>query len=77
MYSHATFRLSTGVPFLALTGTANDKMQQSIVKELAMKKDTVVLNISPERTTIRFTVVKTERRSSASSAVAGGSHQGP
>ena len=61
MYSHATFCLSTGVPFLALTGTANDKMQQSIVKELAMKKDTVVLNISPERTNIRFTVVKTKR----------------
>lgn len=60
-YSHATILVSSGVPFLALTGTANDKMQETIVKELAMKKDTVVLNISPERTNIRFTVVKTKR----------------
>ena len=60
-YSHATILVASGVPFLALTGTANDKMQETIVKESAMKKDTVVLNISPERTNIRFTVVKTKR----------------
>ena len=59
--SHSTILFPTGVPFLALTGTANDKMQETVVKELAMKKDTVFLNISPERTNIRFTVVKTKR----------------
>ena len=53
--------LYLGIPFLALTGTADVKMKQTIMKDLYFKKDKVVLDISPERSNIRFTIVKTKR----------------
>ena len=53
--------LYLGLPFLALTGTAGVKMKQTIMKDLSFKKDKVVLDISPERSNIRFTIIKTKR----------------
>ena len=53
--------LYLGLPFLALTGTADVKMKQTIMKDLSFKKDKVVLDISPERSNIRFTIIKTKR----------------
>ena len=47
--------LYLGIPFLALTGTADVKMKQTIMK------DKVVVDISPERSSIRFTIIKTKR----------------
>ena len=53
--------LYLGIPFLALTGTADVKVKQTIMKDLSFKKDKVVLDISPERSNIRFTIIKTKR----------------
>ena len=49
------------IPFLALTGTTNEKMRNSILKDLAMKK-TVVINISPDRDNNRLTIMKAKRK---------------
>ena len=46
---------------MALTGTADLKMKQIIMKDLSFKKGKVVLDISPERSNIRFTILETKR----------------
>ena len=50
-----------GVPLLAITGTATKKMQTTIMQQLAMGENTVMLNISPNRENIRFSVIKTTK----------------
>ncbi|KAM7434696.1 3 flap structured DNA binding [Porites harrisoni] len=51
----------SGVPLLAITGTATKKMQTTIMQQLAMGENTVMLNISPNRENIRFSVIKTTK----------------
>ena len=50
-----------GVPLLAITGTATKKMQTTIMQQLGMGENTVMLNISPNRENIRFSVIKTTK----------------
>ena len=54
--------LYLGITFLALTGTADVKINQTIMKDLSFKKDRVVLDISPERSNIRFTIIKKKEK---------------
>ena len=53
--------LYLGLPLLTLTGTADVKMKQTIMKDLSFKEGKVVLDISPERSNIHFTIIKTKR----------------
>lgn len=50
-----------GTPMLALTGTANVKMGKKIRNLLSMGKDTHNIEISPERSNIKFSVLNVKR----------------
>ena len=50
-----------GTPLLALTGTANKKTVKNITRLLAVQKDHLLINVSPARSNIRFSVTKTTR----------------
>ena len=50
-----------GVPLLAITGTATKRLQCDIAQQRAMGKDTLTINISPNRDNIKFEVVKTSK----------------
>ncbi|KAL9988747.1 hypothetical protein ACROYT_G003230 [Oculina patagonica] len=49
----------SGVPILAITGTATKQMQSNIVQQLAMGNNAITINVSPNRDNIRFTVFPT------------------
>ena len=49
-----------GTPVLALTGTADEETEKTVIKELAMK-DPIHLFVSPNRSNLRFSVNKVSR----------------
>ena len=51
----------SGNSFLALTGTADVRIKETIKKDLTLKKDTVFLDTRPERSNITCTILKTKR----------------
>ena len=45
----------------ALTGTADDTTQKNIIEALNLKKDTLTVYVSPNRTNLRFSVKKVKK----------------
>lgn len=56
-----SFLFCQGTPLLALTGTANKKTIKNIAKMLAVQKEHLLINVSPARSNIRFSVKCTKR----------------
>lgn len=50
-----------GIPVVALTGTADLKMGRKICQLLSMTPDVHCITLSPERSNIKFTVIKVKR----------------
>ena len=50
--------LPSGTPVLGLTATANKEMRARLVKFLGMPKDREVIIVSPNKSNIRFSILK-------------------
>lgn len=54
--------LFTGIPILALTGTADSKMTKIVKQQLALQKDCLSIVLSPERFNIRHSIINSTRQ---------------